>query len=264
MATLFGELQSAAPSGRPYVSDRLPTEHELPPAQRIQLEGMRVNALLARLGALLSASPDPKPGVPCVPVPLPADPPAAKARTLKQADLTQVNLLIVEWLACAGRELGIAYQLGRSLRDTANPPLRPENTRSAAETQEISNRKNQLAPNDAVAYAQKDPEYEPNFEFDARDALVSQISVWRGTTMQDWLFLLAPNLPPDSASIVSVSIGWSATSLRLSLILMLRDGCACSGASQSWKSRAKWPGACYPRGTYGLICFPAADHRTDF
>jgi hypothetical protein len=51
MAVLFGQLRPGS------VRDRLPTEHELPPDQRAQLEVARVNSLLVRLGALLPASP---------------------------------------------------------------------------------------------------------------------------------------------------------------------------------------------------------------
>jgi len=51
MAALFGQLRPGS------VRDRLPTEHELPPDQRAQLEVARVNSLLLRLGALLPASP---------------------------------------------------------------------------------------------------------------------------------------------------------------------------------------------------------------
>jgi hypothetical protein len=50
MAVLFGQLRPGS------VRDRLPTEHELPPDQRAQLEVARVNSLLVRLGALLPAS----------------------------------------------------------------------------------------------------------------------------------------------------------------------------------------------------------------
>jgi hypothetical protein len=137
MALLFGGLQPA-PGSPPTVSDRLPTEHELPPDQRRQLEGKRINALLARLGALLSETPDLKPGVPRVTLP-PGSPGAAGA--LDRAGLIQLNLDILEWLACAGREYGIAYQLGRSLRDTANPPPRLDGERSDADKKDIMARK---------------------------------------------------------------------------------------------------------------------------
>src|ERR1035437_3101983 len=77
MAVLYGQLRPES-GGR---NDRLPTEHELPPAQRIKLETERVNSLLVRLGALLPANPRTQPGVPSV-IPLTGAPaPAAAAGT---------------------------------------------------------------------------------------------------------------------------------------------------------------------------------------
>jgi hypothetical protein len=209
MALLFGDLQPAP--GRPStVSDRLPTEHELPPDQRTQLEAKRINALLARLGALLSETPDPKPGVPRVT--LSAGSPGV-AGALDRAGLIQLNLDILEWLACAGREYGIAYQLGRSLRDTANPPPRPDGERSDADKKDITARKNQLTPKNAPADPQeaakqeKDAEDQSNWEFGAREALIKQLSRARVAKIQEWLSTLTPVLPNDAAAIVGASIG---------------------------------------------------------
>ena len=49
------------------------------------------------------------------------------------------NLGILKWMARAGREYGVAYQLGGSLRDTANPPARPEPT-AGQDQQEVTTR----------------------------------------------------------------------------------------------------------------------------
>jgi len=209
MALLFRDLQPA-PGRPPTVSDRLPTEHELPPDQRTQLEGKRINALLARLGALLSETPDLKPGVPRVT--LSAGSPGA-AGALDQAGLIQLNLDILEWLACAGREYGIAYQLGRSLRDTANPPLRLDGERSDADKKDITARENQLTPKNAptdpqeAAKQEKDAEDQSNWEFGAREALIKQLSRARVAKIQEWLSTLTPDLPNDAAAIVGASIG---------------------------------------------------------
>jgi hypothetical protein len=207
MALLFEHLQPASgPSST--VSDRLPTEHELAPNQRTQLEGKRINALLGRLGALLSETPDPKPGVPHVT--LSAGSPAAAgagAGALNPADLIQLNQDILEWLACAGREYGIAYQLGRSLRDTANPPLRLNGERSGADTKKITNRISQLAPKGASTDQQKDAEDQSNREFAAKEALIKQLSRARVAKIQEWLSTLTPDLPDDAAAIVGASIG---------------------------------------------------------
>jgi hypothetical protein len=205
MALLFGDLRPAP--GRPStVSDRLPTEHELPPDQRTQLEGKRINAILARLGALLSEAPDPKPGVPRVTLFAGS---SGAAEALDRAGLTQLNLGILEWLACAGREYGIAYQLGRSLRDTANPPLRLDSERSDADKKDIAARKNQLSPKNASkdAKQEKDAEDQSNWEFGAREALIKQLSRARVAKIQEWLSTLTPDLPNDAAAIVGASIG---------------------------------------------------------
>lgn len=161
MAVIFGQPKPAAAHGRPPVDDRLPTEHELAPAARVNLEVVRVNALLARLDALLPPSPGQKRTRPAVQLKS-----GSEAKTLGDA-----NLEILEWLACAGREYSVAYQLGRSLRDTAAPPER------------------------AGA---------------AHDALLTQLSRQRVSRLQEWLFTLVPYLPADSAAVVSASIGrWS-------------------------------------------------------
>jgi hypothetical protein len=133
MALLFGGLQQ-----RDAPHDRLPTEHELAPHERIELEVERINSLLVRLGNVLPNTPDKQqPGVlqaaqitggvdaagagranePAVPMWRPDE--------RSQKKLGTINLEILRWLACADRDLGLAYQLGGSLRDTASPPLRP-------------------------------------------------------------------------------------------------------------------------------------------
>ncbi len=168
MAVLFRMARSPS-ANAPAVTDRLPTEHELSPADREQLEEIRVNAALARLGELLPATPDAQHGVPQVQLAAGQETAAAAGDV---AILTQANLRILEWLAGAGRDYGVAYQLGRSLRDTTDPPLPPDGT--------------------------------------ARDALVEQLSRSRVSVIQDWLSTLLPYLPTNSATIVSVSIGrWS-------------------------------------------------------
>jgi hypothetical protein len=212
MALLFGNLQPA-PGRPPTVSDRLPTEHELLPDQRTQLEGKRINALLARLGALLSKPPGPKPGVPRVTLSAGS---AGAAGALDRAGLIQLNLDILEWLACAGREYGIAYQLGRSLRDTASPQPRLDGERSDTDKKDIAARKNQLTPKTAstdpqeAAKQEKHAEDQSNWEFGAREALMKQLSRARVAKLQEWLSTLAPDLPNDAAAIVGASIGrWS-------------------------------------------------------
>jgi hypothetical protein len=207
MALLFGGLQqTTAPQ------DRLPTEHELAPPQRIEVEVERVNALLGRLGKLLGPGPaqpspgpdQPSPG-PAQPSPGPAQPSPGPAQSAvpvqsavpavgpitgavddtthawkpdesSQGSLGETNLKILTWLARTDRDLSIAYQLGRSLRDTAHPPQR--------------------APSDAGAPPTT-----------SEDALKNQLSRARVARLQEWLSTLALRLPADSAAVVSASMG---------------------------------------------------------
>lgn len=250
MAVLYRVVEPQPDDNQPSVPDELPTEHELSPEDRKALEQGRVNVLLAQLRKLLpagadvvadirlsgsddgqasAASPAPDPdhapapnpdNVPALnadnaPAPDPDHAPApnadnAPALNADQQTLVDANLKILEWLACAGRDFGLAYQLGRSLRDTANPPLRRDRARLAQGEQEIQarNRKAQKQPNGnlTAAMAKK----QATWEFEVRDGLVRQLCRPRVATLQEWLSTLEPYLPEDSATIVSVSIGrWS-------------------------------------------------------
>ena len=190
MGVLAGTARSLSANAQQASTDPLPTEHELEPADRRDLEAQRVTTLLGRLGGLLPSGSDPQQQVPQVQLPggaqaaapAAADAPgdqamAAQANADILRNLTQANLDILNWLVPAGREYSVAYQLGRSLRDTANPP-------PSAGT--------------------------------GRDALVKQLSRDRVSTIQAWLSTLQPYLPADSAAIVSVSIGrWSDLSTAI-------------------------------------------------
>ena len=89
-----------------------------------------------------------------------------------QALLRQRNLAITQTLAGIDHELGIAYQLGRSLPDAANPPVRGER-----------NNANVLA------------------------ALVAQLDRGRIAKLQEWLATLSPHLSDAPAAVVAASIG---------------------------------------------------------
>jgi hypothetical protein len=124
MAVLYG-VAGPQPAGNRPPPTGLPTEHELDPANRTALEQDRVNALLARLKGLV---PDTGNKVQTIALNTSADDAQtgeagadAKAPNDNQKSLTASNLTILEWLACAGRDFGLAYQLGRSLRDTSSP-----------------------------------------------------------------------------------------------------------------------------------------------
>ena len=225
MAVLFGELRPDLDEP----NDRLPTEHELPPDQRIELEIGRVNSLLHRLGALLPENPNTE-------VPRVAPAPAGRFHE----DLEKTNLDILKWLACAGREFGLAYQLGRSLRDTANPPLRIAKSTGDAGTHDAERAdadsalltaawKKEIAARASTIQTAKSREAQPimanlrdatkvevesadaqalqEVAVAARDAVTKQLSRSRVSKLQEWLSILAPRLPADSAAIVSASIG---------------------------------------------------------
>jgi hypothetical protein len=181
MGVLAGTARAPSASDQQANTDPLPTEHELSPADRRALEAQRVKTLLDRLGGLLPSGPDQQQQVPQVQLPSGAQAAAPDApgdqAIVTQANLnileslTQANLAILNWLVPAGREYSVAYQLGRSLRDTADLPP-PGGT--------------------------------------AGDALVKQLSRARVSAIQGWLSTVQPYLPVDSAAIVSVSIGrWS-------------------------------------------------------
>lgn len=277
MAVLFGQLEHTSINGRQPVDDRLPTEHELLPDERKELEEQRLNMLLARLGTLFPASLNPEGELPEVhlatggvgagaatqasgsdraaeapaydanavapappgrealappgkdnPAPAKENGPASVGKagpsSAEEADrktLNDANLEILVWLACAGREYSIAYQLGRSLRDTAAPPPREDDAKRSAGKQEIDARASQLQASSEWTAIQAKKNLPPKEwpqaaeeraqrEFGARDALLKQLSRARVSKVQEWLSTLGPCLPADSAAIVSASIGrWS-------------------------------------------------------
>jgi hypothetical protein len=184
MAVLYGFLTPGSDK-----SDRLPlqlpTEHELSEMKRVDLEFDRLDSLLKKLGTSIAQDPG---------HPLPAD-----ATALRDAWQTQLggepstpkipvakeslrvrqlefNAEILSALACAGRELELAYQLGRSLRDTVNPPVSGDRGSDA----------------------------------NLKTAMTAKLDRRRISKLQEWLVILSQHLPADSAVIVGASMGrWS-------------------------------------------------------
>lgn len=157
MAVLYGSIPQI-----PSDPAQLPTVHELPELQRKQLELGRLGHLLTILAALPE----------CAGSGLPTDvsgiDPAAPDFKDQLADF---NLQLLDAMSAAEPETELAYGLGRSLRDTANPPA------------EGSSR---------VA------------------AVARQLRRGRVSRIQDWLATLAPQFPLHAAAIVSRSMGfWS-------------------------------------------------------
>jgi hypothetical protein len=109
MAVLYGTIP-LAPPGRP---SQLPTINELAPEQRRELELARLKYLLT---GLLPDFADP---ARVSDVPRGDDDHQQRTRRSK---LESLNLAILTALTATRPELQLAYELGRSLRDTANPP----------------------------------------------------------------------------------------------------------------------------------------------
>jgi hypothetical protein len=109
MAVLYGTIPGLL-EDRPSV---LPTINELKPAQRRMVE-------FARLGHLLfSLLPEFVGVAELAQIPIGDD--ATETQT-RRSELESLNLAILTALTAMRPELQLAYELGRSLRDTANPP----------------------------------------------------------------------------------------------------------------------------------------------
>jgi hypothetical protein len=109
MAVLYGTIPPPA-ANRP---SQLPTVNELVPEQRRELELARLRYLLT---GLLPGFTD---GTTISEVPRGDDDHQQRTRRSK---LEALNLAILTALTATRPELQLAYELGRSLRDTANPP----------------------------------------------------------------------------------------------------------------------------------------------
>jgi len=176
MAVLYGNLQD-----QPAKVPELRTVNELQPQQRRELELSRLEYLLKQLTsvpAIASAN-------------LIAKVPASAADDQFSAKLSDLHLRILEALTAGPADTLLAYQLGRSLRDTVNPPL-------------------------VQAQAGKPP----------APALDQQLRRDRIAKLQEWLATLAPQLPAHAAAVVATSLGrWSEFSaVTLGTNSQLRSG----------------------------------------
>jgi hypothetical protein len=109
MAVLYGKV-GGVPAGEVL---GLPTANELDEAGRRKLESERLEHLLRRLAAM--------PGFDRSGLPAEVPTPGGDEEAWKTA-LRKLNLGILCALAATRQETELAYELGRSLRDTANPP----------------------------------------------------------------------------------------------------------------------------------------------
>ena len=157
MAVLYGKIEPIPRGEFP----GLPTANELQPAERRKLESERLGHLLRRLAAM--------PGFAGSSVPTEVPALDENEEAWEQA-LRGLNLDILCALAATRQQTRLAYELGRSLRDTANPP-------------------DQHPPNRTLS------------RVFARDRIA---------TLQGWLAELSSEFPPQTAVVVAASLGrWS-------------------------------------------------------
>ena len=157
MAVLYGKIEPIPRGEFP----GLPTANELQPAERRKLESERLGHLLRRLAAM--------PGFAGSSLPTAVPAPDENEEAWEQA-LRGLNLDILCALAATRQQTRLAYELGRSLRDTANPP-------------------DQHPPNRTLS------------RVFARDRIA---------TLQGWLAELSSEFPPQTAVVVAASLGrWS-------------------------------------------------------
>jgi hypothetical protein len=162
MAVLYGTIQDP-PADR---LAELPASRELQPADRRELELCRLRHLLQYLSFL--------PGLAASSLENEVPASAADAQPLT-GTLENLNLRVLGALAAAPPEMQLAYELGRSLRDTANPPLE---------------------------YATGPEPPVP--------ALSAQLARDRVAKLQEWLATLSPHFPDHAARVVATSLGrWS-------------------------------------------------------
>jgi hypothetical protein len=157
MAVLYGRIDPISVGEVP----GLPTANELAEADRRKLEADRLGHLLQRLASMpeLTGS--------GLPTEVPA--PDGDEKAWEEA-LRKLNLDILCALAATRQETQLAYELGRSLRDTANPP-------------------DQHPPT---------PRLSSVFDRD------------RIATLQGWLAELSSEFSPHTAAVVATSLGrWS-------------------------------------------------------
>ena len=162
MAVLYGGIP-AAPAGRP---PELPTANELPAPARRNLEVIRLRHLLAGLvpgfaGLERLDHVDTSDGT--------------EHAQLRSAQLELLNVAILNALTGKPAQQQLAYDLGRSLRDTANPAAAP-----------------------------------PAGDHAATDPMVYQLAHGRIAKLQEWLATLSEVLPDKTAAVVAASLGrWS-------------------------------------------------------
>jgi hypothetical protein len=163
----------------------LPTEHELGRSQRSRLDVVRLECLTR---TIQTSFPPNGEGISNDDLTmLETDVKAATDWKKVGEDLSTLHSDILGYLACLGRPMLLAYELGRSLHDTVISPAQ--------------------ARADELGGAQRPPGQDlPQ----TLAALTTAFDRDRIAVLQEWLATLAPHFPDDSAAVVKASLGrWS-------------------------------------------------------
>ena len=190
MASLYTTAQAEPVLDDP---DHLASEHELDLRRRTNLEMIRLKFLLGQLAEAAAYGATFAPDTADVykawwldssgnTTTTPNEQEAANRAQALKLQLPELNFSILASLATCGLSVVLAYQTGRSLRDSVNPP---PHTIPAP-------------PPGQPAPAQVDPTI--------RDVTWS-LGRARVATLQEWLTTLAPQFPTKAAKIVATSLG---------------------------------------------------------
>jgi hypothetical protein len=163
------------------------------PSESEMAAANRIQVELTRLACLLRGIGKRYPNSDPLPDCTPLTDAAKNSKDALNTALATFHVSLTAALACLGREVQVGYQLGRSLRDTVNPVT-------------------------------TDPPL-------AKDLTVP-FSREKVTTIQSWLRALAPDLPKDSAKIVSSSLGKWEVFIRAALATPLAAQAAQDQMSQ--------------------------------
>lgn len=165
----------------------LPSEHELDRLNRSRLQAVRISCLSADLRVVVYADKEPMPTDKIKALQTGLDAHEINWRGV-ESNLKQLHLSFLGMLACSGRPLILAYQLGRSLHDTTYLP----------EQQRVR----ELADSVFDPTQSRIPQ--------TVSMLAGQLGRARVLALQGWLEALAPHFPADTSAVVKTSVGrWS-------------------------------------------------------
>lgn len=183
MAGLANDATAQTPLGD--VDRLLPTEHELDRSQRSRLDVVRLECLTHAIEASFPANGEGTFSADLTT--LETDVKAASDWKKVGQDLSALHSDILGYLACLGRPMLLAYELGRSLHDTVISPAQ-------ARAEELGGAQR--------ASGQELPK--------TLSALTTAFDRDRIAVLQEWLATVAPHFPDDCAAVVKASLGrWS-------------------------------------------------------